>query len=211
MANNLFNPEGFVWKPFGYIADILMLSLMWVVFSIPIVTIGASTTALYDAVAHGFRRKESVIYGRFWRTFKAEFLSSLPQTLLWGGLTLGGFFLLRGFTGSVSPSDSAFVAAVAGAVLLLFVSGMSCWVFPVLSRFTFHFSGLFLTAVKLAFSHPFTTLFLALTLWGCALLCLRFLLPVFCLPALLMLLWSLPLEHIFAKYSSREDDMEEEE
>lgn len=201
MARNFFNPESFVWKPFGYIADVLVLSLLWLVCSLPLITIGASTTALYDAVAHGFRRGEAVIYGRFWNTFKAEFLSSLPQTLLWGFLTMGGFFLLRRFTGSASPSDGAVVAAVAGAVLLLFLSGMSCWVFPLLSRFTFHFSGLFLTAVKLAFSRPFTTLFLALTLWGCVWLCLRFLLPVFCLPALLMLLWSFPLERVFAKYS----------
>lgn len=201
MANNLFDPESFAWKPFGYLADILILSLMWVVCSIPVVTVGASTAALYDAVVHGLRRKEAVIYGRFWNTFKAEFLSALPQTLLWGVLTLGGFFLLRGFTGSAAPSDAAVVAAVAGAALLLFLSGMSCWVFPLLSRFTFHFSGLAATSVKLAFSRPFTTLFLALTLWGCAWLCLRFLLPIFCLPALLMLLWSFPLERVFAKYS----------
>lgn len=205
MANNFFNPESLVWKPFGHIADILILSLMWLICSIPLVTIGASTTALYDAVAHGFRRKEATTYSRFLDTFKAEFLSALPQTLLWAALTLGGFFLLRGFTGSAEPSESALVLSVAGLILLLFLSGVSCWVFPLLSRFTFSFSGLVVTAVKLAFCHPLATLFMALTLWGSSWLCLRFLLPALCLPALLMLLWTLPLERIFAKYYPEEE------
>ena len=44
---SLFNPESFLWKPFGYIGDLVVLSLLWVC-SIPVVTLGASSAALYD-------------------------------------------------------------------------------------------------------------------------------------------------------------------
>ena len=54
----MFDPQNSFWRFFGLVPDVLILSLMWVLFSLPVVTIGASTTALYDAVAHGIRFKE---------------------------------------------------------------------------------------------------------------------------------------------------------
>ena len=48
MASRLFDPEGTIWKPLGYLGDFVMLSLMWAVCCIPVVTVGPATTALYD-------------------------------------------------------------------------------------------------------------------------------------------------------------------
>ena len=208
MAGGFFDSESFIWKPFGYFADILLLSLLWLLCSLPLLTLGAAATALYDAVAHGFRYKERQVYGRFFRTFKAELLRSIPSTLLWALVLGGGYWLLKRFVSTAGPADISVIAAVAGLVLLLLLTGIFCWVFPVLSRFTFGFTGLNGTALKLAFAHLLSTLILAASLWLCAYLCLRFLVPVFVLPALLMLLWTLFLEPVFRKYMPNEDTEE---
>ncbi len=207
MARGFFDSENFFWKPFGYIADILLLSMLWILCSIPVVTIGTASTALYDAVAHGFRYKEPEVYSRFFRTFKAELLHSIPSTLLWGLILGGCYWLLKRFIATAGPSDISVVAAVVGLVLFVVIAGISCWVFPVLSRFTFDFAGLNLTALKLAFAHLLSTLIMGISLWFCVYLCLRFLVPLFALPALLMLFWTLFLEPVFQQYMP--DDNEE--
>ena len=43
----LFDMNNPVWRFMGKIADMFLLTLAWFVCSVPIITIGASTTALY--------------------------------------------------------------------------------------------------------------------------------------------------------------------
>ena len=202
---SFFSSENPVWKPFAYIADILFLSFMWLLCSIPLFTLGASGTALYDSVAHGFCLKEKDIYQRFFRTFKRELAASVPSTLLWG-LILGLCYLgLRSFVFSAAPTDSSYVLAVAGLLLLICAAGIFCWVFPLLSRFTFGFISLNVTALKLAFKYLPISLAMGLSLWLCLYLCVSYLYPVFVLTALMVYLWELMLEPVFRKYSDSED------
>ena len=203
-----FNAESFIWKPFGYFADVLILSLLWLLCSLPVITLGAATTALYDSVAHGFRYGEKQVYGRFFRTFKTEFLGSIPSTLLWLLVVGGCYWLLRRFIGTAGGADLSVVAAMAGLVLLTVISGIGCWVFPVLSRFTFGFVGLNLTALKLSIALLPSTLLMSVSLWFCIGVCVRYLVPVFVLPALLILFWSLFTERVFKKYMPGQDNKE---
>ena len=39
--------------------DCMILSVLWVVFSLPVITMGAASTALYAAVYHHIRKDES--------------------------------------------------------------------------------------------------------------------------------------------------------
>lgn len=45
----MFNYEGRLFRALSFFADMILLQLIWVVFSLPLVTIGASTTAAYYA------------------------------------------------------------------------------------------------------------------------------------------------------------------
>ena len=200
MANRFFDPESYAWKPFGVIADLLVLSLLWLACSLPVFTVGAATTALYDAVVHSLRFKEQETAARFFRTFKAEFKLSTLAFLLLGGVWTGCFLALRWFVDSAPPSNAAYVAAVAGLFLLLLPTGVLCWALPLLSRFGFDLRSLCLTSVKLAVAKLPSTLILALSLAGTVWLCARYLLPVLVLPALLMLFWSLFTERVFRQY-----------
>ena len=41
-----FNPDNWLWRGFGRLADFFILSILWLVCSIPVVTIGAASIAL---------------------------------------------------------------------------------------------------------------------------------------------------------------------
>ena len=44
--NQIFNPENFFWKCFDKMADVVGLSLLWFMCSLPVVTIGPACAAL---------------------------------------------------------------------------------------------------------------------------------------------------------------------
>jgi len=62
------------------IGDCICLSVLWLVFSLPIFTIGAASAALYAAVHGCFRRHEAGIWKHFWNAFRENFKRS---TLAW--------------------------------------------------------------------------------------------------------------------------------
>ena len=196
----LFNPERGLWRLMGYFGDAVVLSLQWLLFSIPVVTLGPATAALYDCAVHNLRRGEDDLPGRFWRSFKRDWKIGALSALLWLVVTVTPLVLLyqsarRGASG-----------VVLGALVLLafFLLALGCWVFPLLSRFTFSFAALQSTAVRLGLGHILRSAALAAlvpaTLW----LCLRFIVPTFFLPAAAALLASLLIEPVFAQYENRE-------
>lgn len=64
----------------GKIMDILWVSLLWILFSIPIVTIGASSTALYYTIHKVVFNNEAYIVRTFVNSFKSNLKDS---TIKW--------------------------------------------------------------------------------------------------------------------------------
>ncbi|MCR5088741.1 MAG: YesL family protein [Oscillospiraceae bacterium] len=200
MARQVFNPEGLVWKPIGVVGDLVMLSLLWGVCSIPLVTAGPATAALYDSCVHCVRRKENDLFGRFFHTFRAELKTGLLSTLLWAAV-LAALFALRALLMQAAGTEgSGAFLGLFSLILLLIPVGAACWVFPLLSRFSFRFAELNRTAVQLALGNVLRSLAMALLLLLSAELCLRLVSPLIFIPGLLALLWSYLIEPVFQKY-----------
>ena len=64
------------------IGDLICLSVLWIAFSLPVVTMGASSTALYAAVHHCLRRNEAGIWKNFWNAFREDFKRSTAAWLI---------------------------------------------------------------------------------------------------------------------------------
>ena len=58
MSSGIFNPQNRFWQTLDHFADLLILSLLWLVCSLPLITAGAASAALYDAVARCVRGGE---------------------------------------------------------------------------------------------------------------------------------------------------------
>ena len=72
------------------LGNILWLNVLFVVCSLPVVTIGASVTALYDVMLRIVRKEENAITQSFFKAFKANFKQA---TILWGLVLLAGVVL----------------------------------------------------------------------------------------------------------------------
>lgn len=76
----IFDVDNPVMRYVVKVFDCMCLSILWLLFSLPVITAGASATALYAAVYHYIRREE----GHMWRTFWSAFRENLKRsTLVW--------------------------------------------------------------------------------------------------------------------------------
>ena len=202
MKNSLFNSENWIWQPFGLVADFLILSCLWLIFSIPMVTVGAASAAMYDCCARCIKDGDRALFSRFFRTFRRELLKSIPSTLLWAAILGLLFFLIRSFTGSAAGTDINLVLAYAMVVFLAVAVGIASWVFPLLSRFTFDFASLNMTAIRLALAHLPRTMALGAVNIAAGWLCLRLLMPAMVAPGIAALLSAYLLEPVFKPYET---------
>lgn len=111
-----FNMDSRLWRFFDYVGDLATLNLLFIVTSIPIVTIGASVTAM-DSVF--FKRKEKRtddVKKEFMRDFKANFKNS---TIIW--LIFLAFVVTCGlnfvYISNTNPDNRNLLMTVMGALL----------------------------------------------------------------------------------------------
>lgn len=114
------------------VGDLLLINLLFVVCSLPVVTIGASATAMYYVLGR-IRRQEGTVTKDFFRSFRENFRQA---SLYWGVLLLvalalyWNFRLISGWTGTLYS-----VMMVLLILVSWFAVSWGSLVFPLLSRF----------------------------------------------------------------------------
>ncbi len=92
--NGIFNPENRFFTFMDKVMNLCLLGIFWALFSLPVITIGASTTALFQYTLKLTRNEE----GYVWRSFRKGFTKNfIPATLLWLGAAAAGLFLALDF------------------------------------------------------------------------------------------------------------------
>ena len=79
--------DNVVMRAIGKIGDLICLNVLWLICCIPVITIGASTTALYTVMLRLVRNEEGYIFRGFFKAFKLNFKQS---TIIWIILLLLG-------------------------------------------------------------------------------------------------------------------------
>ncbi|MBP5168929.1 MAG: YesL family protein [Oscillospiraceae bacterium] len=195
----IFSPDGLLWRVLNTLTDVFALSVIWLFCCLPVVTIGPATTALYDSVVRCIRYQEAGPYKRFFRTFRADLGVSIFSTILWIAVIGFGLWSLSLLRSLGEASRSAAIASAAYYIIMVLPCGAACWVFPILSRFTYSWKDLNLTALKLSIGYLPRTVILVLLTAETGLLCIRYFFPAFFAPACMVLLWSLFIEPVFGK------------
>lgn len=91
MFQGIFNYDNPVWRFVGKLGDLILLNILWIICSIPIFTIGASTTAVYYVTLKLVRDDDGYTIKSFFRSFKENFKQA---TALWLMFLVTGLVLL---------------------------------------------------------------------------------------------------------------------
>lgn len=129
----IFDLESPLMSFLNKLADLIFLNILAAVCCLPIITIGASMTALNYVVLKIVRNEEGYITKAFFKSFKQNFKQAtiIWLTLLLVACVLVGDYLIFTYSGITFPTWLK-VTLVAIGIVVLFAT---MHVFPVLSRF----------------------------------------------------------------------------
>lgn len=133
MFQKLFSTENPVWRAMDKMGDLMILNILFIFFSIPIFTIGASMTALYSVTFKMLDETEGNIVKNFFKAFKSNFKQA---TVIWLVVFIVGAFLA--YDAYLSYISTSLIAKILmGAVILVAIiyAMWVSWVFPVQCKF----------------------------------------------------------------------------
>lgn len=175
--NHLFNLDGPVLQFINKIVYSVYLNILWFICCIPIVTIGASTTALFYVTLKISKNKEGSITKAFFHSFKENLRQG---TVIW--LILLAFGIILGIDGYVlyhMRFENVFwtlctavfcVAAAAYAIILMYI-------FPLLARFDNTIVAMFKNALFIGVRFLFCTALMAVIYFVMLLIVVRIFTP----------------------------------
>ncbi|MDR1638509.1 MAG: DUF624 domain-containing protein [Clostridiales bacterium] len=194
---SFFSMDGPFYKVGSIVADIMLLSLYWFIFSIPIVTIGASTTAMYYVMTRKITNRDGYLFRDFFKGFKTNFKQA---TIIWllalvvlAILTLNimNIDLVGSMKTLVFPVQICFMIEL--ALVLIYI-------FPIISRFEVKLKESFKFAFFMANRHLLTSL-------GCIVIAVLVLLAIYMYPLIFLVaigiyvyLTSFLMIRVFKKY-----------
>lgn len=169
---NIFSFNSWLSRFLYLVADIVLLHILWIICSLPVVTIGASTTALYSSCMKRIRRDEGYITGNFFRAFKSNFRQS---TLIWLLLlAVGGILYMDLWIGLSVEGVLGKIMLVSCSMLLIPFFCTVLYIFPVQAKFENRILDNLKNAFLMSLSNFQWTLFLVFILATFVLLTLVF-------------------------------------
>lgn len=195
------------------LASCILLSLLWLAASVPIITVGASSTALYYAVHKVLRGEEGYAWQEFWRGFRMNWKQA---TVVW--LIVLGIVLLQLVDILVFSLLLDSKIWIIFAVSLLLTLAWMQYLFPYIARIQDRTrvvlkNALILCGMYVILSIVLLAAFLAMIILPFA---FPYLIPfaVLLFPALFSLLSEVIMERIFSAYqngSQQESDVQTKE
>lgn len=158
---NFFSIDSPLYKFMSRLTDMFKLNLMWLLCSIPIVTMGAATTAAFTITLKMVDEQEGYIVKPFWKEFKAN---------LKKGSIMGVIFLVASYAvyldfqlyHAATKYNMLFLVVGVIAIFLLFMHGI--YAFALLARYENTIINTIRNSYSIAAKYLGRTFFLAVLL-----------------------------------------------
>lgn len=130
MLRRIFNIDNPVFRAIGTFGNIVILNWLWLLCSLPVITMGASTTALVYA-SMKLHRREGYVWQNFFHAFKENFKQStvIFVIFLFAGVMLGADMILGNQMHTAFGTTlkiAACIVAVPYFLTLLYVFAVQC-------------------------------------------------------------------------------------
>ena len=154
-----FNMDNKFFVFMGKVADLCMLNLLCIACCIPVVTAGASLTALYYVTMKMVRNEEAYIFRSFFRSFKQNFKqATVINIIMLAAAAL--LYIDTNIAGKMGQPAGKILGMIFAAFTLLYVM-ILLYVYPLLAKFYNSVKNTFKNAILMAIRHlPYTILML---------------------------------------------------
>lgn len=158
--DRFFNMDNKFFTFMSRVADLIILNVVFIVCCIPIVTIGASVTAMNYVTMKMARNEESYIVKSFFKSFRENFKQA---TIIWLILLVAGLLLGMDFRIVQQVESTGLLKVVTyGLYMIALIYAMVLsYIFPLLAKFDNTIKNTFKNAMLMSIRHlPFTIVIL---------------------------------------------------
>lgn len=160
---SIFGPDSALFRFVERLVNLVLLNFLYLIFCIPIVTIGPATVALrYVTLKYAANEEE-----RVWAPFIHSFKQNLKQGIALGTITtvLGVFLALDLYwiysLASAGDVFNMFILVMVAIACILYLM-MTAYIYPMMARYDNSLKQMFRMAVVLAIRHLPATICLAI-------------------------------------------------
>ena len=199
---NFFNVDAPIWTWMSEIGDLMILSFLWFISCLGIVTIGAATTALHYVLGKKVRKEPTYVFKDYIKSFKENFKQSLPLSIFFDFTLVSAFLYgMLVFNANITGNEKSMAWILPIAIVFIFemVSFFS-YLWAILARFNMKSKQLMLTSFVLLHKHLLTTILIICIYGVMALLILKMPYLVLVAPACIIFAISYLLQNIFNRY-----------
>lgn len=150
----MFSIEGKFFKTLMRIGDFLILGFVGILFSLPVITLGASLTGMFYAGMKLVRDEESYVVKDFWHGFKGNIKQSILIELIIGvaaAVLICNIFTCLDWMNTGGLFPELLMYGTIGLVLVLV--GIAIYAFPILAKFENTVFGTLKNALLLCMKH----------------------------------------------------------
>ena len=185
------NTEGPITGFLNKIFNMLALSIMWLVGCLPVVTIGASTAALYYTAVKVCRKDTGYLHREFFKSYKQNLKQGCAMTII-----VAFFVLLLLYNRSY---------------MKLAIIALSMYMFPVLSRFHMTVTNMIKLSFFAMIRYFFSTVLLVVIFGAGAIVCIQYPLFLVVIPGLVVYVQSFVMERVLHKFMEKPEAGSDEE
>lgn len=198
---NFFGIEGKFFVVTSKMVDLVGITFLWLVGSIPIVTILTSTASMYQTTVKCIRYDRGKIFEEFKKAYKKNLKQGIALTLLFGSIgvviAFGDYYVFHQLR---SRSAMAFVLVVGMLVWSCLYLMNLIWIIPVFSRFSNTFANILRLNYVIATRYILRSTLMLFILAAAVLMAVVTIPLVIIMPSLLMLILSYFCEPCLHKY-----------
>lgn len=152
----LFSLDSKIMIFLGRITDLIILNILFLVTCIPIVTIGAAWTSLYEITLKMAKDEEAYMIKGYLSAFKSNFKKSTPMWLVIGIMYI---ILFADFWICIQSEGVMWDVLLAFAIVFFIgLTGVVSYVFPLQAKFVNTFKNTFINAWFMSIKHFPTTI-----------------------------------------------------
>ena len=171
---NLFRYDSKFWEILEEISDIIILNFLFIIFSIPIITIGASSSALYTVSLKKTNEENISVFKEFMRSFKSNFkISTLAWifTIILASMLFLDFYISNLISIKFIGVGLKFISTLVSILLIFNIT----YLFPMISKFENTLKNTIINSTIISIQYlPYTIIMSILNILWIVLLCLLF-------------------------------------
>ncbi len=195
MSKHFF--EGGAYHFLTTLSQLVVVGILWLFTSIPLITLGASTAALYYSIVTVIREDSTDVTKKYFRAFRENFKQSLVPSIL---LMLYGVVMTMELSDAYLGKSGHFLPPFAWFVIALLLLTFCITLFALMARYQTSLPAL----VYLAFTLLFQNVKVSFGLLGMLIVSALIILYApglgFILPGIVLFFYSFLLEPVFLQY-----------